>query len=343
MIKVNCIIDYKGKFESKVPSKPYNTGFDKDLLKKYCHQFGMEINYLNFSDIDFKNNYENDIFVYTSSEDYGLYYKSYIEDVIFGLEEAGALVIPKAKYLRAHHNKVYMEILRSIILQDTSINSKHFGTLEELLANEKSLNYPLVVKPAIGSSSRGVGLVQNKSELIKHVKKISQINDYIGILQDYGLYIKKKLQRDIYKRDSIYKRKFIIQNFIKGLSNDWKVLIYGDKYYVLKRKNSKNDFRASGSGLFEIGEIKNIPDGLFDYAKRIYKKLNVPQLSIDIAFDGKQFYMIEFQALSFGTLTQTIAPHYFKQVNDEWEEINEIHDLEEVYAMSLYQFLKNEE
>jgi len=50
----------------------------------------------------------------------------------------------------------------------------------------------------------------------------------------------------------LHRSKFIVQEFIPDLSNDWKVLVFWDKYYVLRRKNRPNDFRASGSGLFSF-------------------------------------------------------------------------------------------
>jgi hypothetical protein len=340
MDKIFCLIDYKGKFETKVPSEPYGSGFDKKLLKKYFEQFGFKIIYLRFSDIDFKNDYRNQIFIYTSSEDFGLYYKSYIEDIIFGLDQANAVLLPDSKFLRAHHNKVYMEILRDLFLNNSGIKSNYFGTLNELLASEEKITYPLIVKPFAGSSSKGVGLVFNREELISHVKKISRCFDFYGIYKDVGLKLKKKLLGDYYRRDSIFKKKFVTQNYVENLSNDWKILIYGNKYYTLFRENRAKDFRASGSGIFKTSDMVEIPEGMLNYARSIYGKLKVPQISLDLAYDGEEFYLIEFQALSFGTLTQTISNSYFENTDNAWKRIERKLDIEFVYAECISNFIK---
>ena len=249
MIKILCIVDYKNIFSNKVPSNPYNSGLDKEILSSCFNKLGCKVEFLTFTDIDFKNNnYRNQYIIYTSSEDYGLHYKSFIEDVIYGLESAGAILLPKAKFLRAHHNKVYMEILRDLLLCETGIYSKYFGTIVDLKKEKDNLTYPLIMKPFAGSSSKGVGLIKNEKQLIKHAKKISKCNEIKGLLLDLGLYYKKMLQKDSYLRDSFYKKKFLIQNYIPNLSNDWKILIYDNMYYILFRQNRENDLRAGGIG-----------------------------------------------------------------------------------------------
>ena len=64
------------------------------------------------------------------------------------------------------------------------------------------------------------------------------------------------------------KKKIIIQDYISGLDGDYKVLIYDKKYYVLRRYNCKNDFRASGSGIFVFEE--NIPRAVLDFAEKVF-------------------------------------------------------------------------
>jgi len=57
-----------------------------------------------------------------------------------------------------------------------------------------------------------------------------------------------------YVKRSLHRRKFVVQNFIGGLTHDYKVLAYGKKYYVVRRDNRPGDFRASGSGLLSWPE-----------------------------------------------------------------------------------------
>lgn len=134
MNKIHLLCDYKGLFGSKYTAKPYRSGMNKKLLKEYFNEEGFEPEFLQFSEIDFRNDYSGLIFLYTSAEDDSLRYKNYIEDVILGLEMCGAIVIPSFKYLRAANNKVMMEILRtsSLLADINNIKSLHFGCLEEV-------------------------------------------------------------------------------------------------------------------------------------------------------------------------------------------------------------------
>ena len=256
MEEIIALVDYKGHFGSKHNAVPYRSGMDKNLLEKYFAQFGFEIIFKNFSDVDFKNeNYKGQYILYTSSEDKGYNYKNYIEDIIWGLKEQEAILIPDFKYLRANNNKVLMEILRnnSPLNEIKNIQSFHYGTLEELIHHIKRNTYPCVIKTAKGAKSTGVHLAKNKYELINFVKEISRTPHFFYEIKDYLRQYKHKG----YKTESKYQRKFVVQEYIPNLKNDWKILIFGKKYYILKRKNRKNDFRASGSGLFSF--TKEIP------------------------------------------------------------------------------------
>ena len=336
MNKIYILTDYKNIFGSKHNATPYRSGMDKDLLKKYFEIYEFEAIFLKYSDINFrKMNLKDQYVLYTSSEDIGGLYKNYIEDIIYGLHIQGAKIIPDYKYLKAHNNKVFMEILRDLTINDdiNFIQSHYFGTLEELTNNINKIEFPVVIKSAAGAMSRGVYFANNKNELIKNAKKISRSKYIFDELWDLGRAIKHKG----YIKESKYRNKFIVQNFIPNLKNDWKILIYGDRYYILYRGVRDNDFRASGSGKFIFTD--DIPNGILDYAKQIFDILNVPNLSIDIAFDGNKFYLLEFQAIYYGTTTIEKSSFYFKNINNSWEIIKEKPILEKIYVESILNFI----
>ena len=113
-MKIIVLKDYKNQFETKYSALPYRSGFDKDALTSYFSDLKIEIAFKSFYEIDFENDkIKNQYFLYTSSEDNHVFYKGYIEDVVYGIHLAGGNLIPGYKYLRAHHNKVFMEVLRS--------------------------------------------------------------------------------------------------------------------------------------------------------------------------------------------------------------------------------------
>jgi len=334
--RIYMLTDYKGFFGSKHNAIPYRSGMDKELLKKYLNGKGYDVQYLPFSDVDFRNmNFKNQFVLYTSSEDKGFYYKDYIEDIILGLSLQNAILIPEYKFLRANNNKVFMEILRDQININSikNIKSHHFGTIEELKQKLGELNPQSVIKPASGAMSTNVNLSKNRKDVIKFGKKISRTKDLLYELLDFGRSIKHKQ----YIRESRHRKKFIIQNFIKGLRNDWKIVIYGKKYYILYRGVRDNDFRASGSGKFEFKE--EIPHGILDFAEKIFNYFNVPNLSIDVAFNGKEFYLIEFQAIYFGTTTIDKSPFYFTKENSKWVIHKEKSFLEKEYVESVIDYI----
>lgn len=342
MIKeIFLLTDYKNHFGSKYNAVPYNSGMDLEKIEYHFKLYGFEILRIPFYKINFKEEtYRGKIILYTSSEDTNLHYKDYIEDIVLALELSGALIIPRYKYLRANNNKVFMEILRNQlpVQRINSIYSNHYGTLEELMSDHENsaFNYPLVIKPSAGAMSRGVALGKNFHELRKIARKISRSKNYFREIWEIGRSLKYKG----YVKESKFRKKFIVQNFIKNLDNDWKVLVFGERYYVLKRLNRKGDFRASGGG--RLSYSQEVPDGLLDFAKTVFNALDVPHISLDIAFDGNSFHLFEFQALYFGSYTLTYAEFYFVKINGNWIIVNEKSEIEKVYVDTVVEYLKKE-
>lgn len=338
MKKIYLLTDYKGYFESKHNAIQYRSGMYKGLLEKYFKENDFEVNFLRFSDINFRTmNFDNQYVLYTSQEDAGYHYKDYIEDIILGLQLQGAKLIPDYKYLRANNNKVFMEILRDQMNLDfiKDIKSHHFGTIEELQNKIDEFEFPVVIKSAGGAMSSGVYLAENKKDLVKQSNKISRTKYLYNELWDFGRSIKHKG----YKRESKYRKKFIIQNFIPNLRNDWKILVFGERYYILYRQVKCHDFRASGSHIFKFNNDSLIPEGIFNYVEKVFNILNIPFLSLDVCFSEKTFYTTEFQALYFGKSTMEKSNGYFKKINGTWKKQFEILDLEKVYVDSIVKFI----
>ncbi|ATC81061.1 hypothetical protein [Pseudoalteromonas agarivorans] len=334
-LKVNILVDYREQFYSSVRSS--TIGFDLDKVKSNFEDNGCYVDFLNFTQVDFNADYNGVIFLYQSSEDRDLYYKSYIQDVIYFLELNGAILIPSFKYFMCHHNKVMQELLikkqRFECLK--VLNSFTFGTYEELKKYGYSGTYPVVLKSASGCTSKGVSLIRNKEELIRNVKKITasfNLHDYLRF--KYKEHFKKN-----YISESTNRQKFILQEFVPGLSGDYKVLVYSGKYYVLNRKNRKNDFRASGSGMFEF--LSEPPVMILEAAKEIFNKLSIPYISIDLALNNDEVYLIEYQMLMFGTLTLEKSEQYFEKNNGVWRSVAETPDLEKEFVNSVLFYIKN--
>ena len=337
MKEIYALIDYKKQFGSKYNAVPYNSGFDKELLSEYFKQNQINLNYISFSDVmDFEKSFWfKKIVIYTSSEDTGYHYKSFIEDIVYYLELIGAHTIPSYKYLRANKNKVFMEMLRNTMIERKlcTMNTKVFGTYEELQKNISSLKYPIVFKNSAGAMSKGVGKANNPKELLQKIKRIIRTKNYFREVWELGRTFKHRG----YTRESKHRGKFIVQEFIAGLNGDYKVLIFGDKFYVLKRDTKKDDFRASGSGIRIY--TTSIPEGLLEYSNMCRKEIDMPNLSIDVAFINNKFHLIEFQCIFFGSYTITHSPFYWiKKNNDSFTLVNGESILEKEYCNSIVNY-----
>lgn len=324
----------KGEFYSSVKylKKTGKLSLDMDKLIEFGNKHGLNFILKDFSEVDFRKfELKNQVVLYTSSEDPMLYYKGYIHDVVKGIEMMGGILVPRLDLFEAHHNKVFMEILRDILLRnvDTGVKTRHFGTYESYIQRTDEIEVPCVIKTAFGAGSKGVALIRSEAEKTNKPKSMSKA------------YSNKELVKKIvgkYSPFSLYRNKFVIQNFIENLSGDFKVLVYGEKYFVISRANRENDFRASGGGKLDFDP--QLPKGIFDFAKEVYESLDTPYASLDIAYDGHRFYLIEFQCMHFGTLTVEDSIRYYINNDGNWESVETASIIEEVFVEAVITYLK---
>ena len=337
-MKLLILIDYLGAFYSSTKNTRTLCTMNVERVSEFFMGMGYDVEITNFSSVDFNKDYSNTYVLYTSSEDYGLKYKSFIEDIILFLKLRNAIIIPDFIYLRAHHNKSFMELLRYNILPESSItlDTKIYGVYEELnLDNFDEDKY--VIKSAYGAGSKNVKLAMSKMKLDKYCKKISSGNDIVDTFKE----IYKRLFWKGYARHSINRNKFIVQNYIDGLKGDFKILRYGERFYTLYRENRANDFRASGSGLLNFQLPQDIKiNKLLDYASYVSDRIGTPLCSMDIAFDGKSYILIEFQTLHFGPYTAEHSEKYYTRIDNKWIEKYEKCDLEYVFCEAINKYIQ---
>jgi glutathione synthase/RimK-type ligase-like ATP-grasp enzyme len=317
---------------------------DKDKLSKYFKENGYEAVFVPLPEVNFRKNEMIDIPVlYTSQEDPGYFYKNYIEDIVFGLELSGAKVIPQYKYLRANNNKVFMEILRDQMNLEgiKNIHSFYFGTLEEAMSKADEFKFPVVVKGASGAMGKNVMLAKNKKELNSTLRRIAASRNLGEELRE----IVRSRKYNGYLKQSKFRNKFVIQNFIPELKNDWKVYVFGQQIYIFYRPIFRHrGFRASGGGYdnYFYGNDAKIPEGLFEYAFNISKYLNTPFVSLDIAQTKDEFFLLEFQLVYFGTagILKKYSKEYFIKKNNNWIEKSNSGDIEKVYVEGVITYLE---
>lgn len=295
---------------SRVDLKNYTT-MDIDIIRNYFLSNNFTVNVFKFSELDLSADYSGYYILYQTSELPGSFYKRYIEDLICFLEKQGAIALPKYEYLKAHHNKIYMELLRSRFEDEAlkTIKTVCYGSWVD--AKNFDFRSPVVIKQASSSGSAGVYLAKTKSEYTKLTKKAgkliigSNLTDYIinyckTAVKNLIKYLKPSKSKYLQLDTSPISNSLVIQDFIEGLKGDYKVLIYGEKYYTMFRKNRSNDFRASGSGEFFTVDEKEL-EGLFTFARKIVSEIDFPIFGIDVGFDGEKYHLIEYQMLGMGT------------------------------------------
>lgn len=331
MSKIFLFTDYRGQFYSSTRHK--GAAVDLSRLKYFFKIAGFELYVQPFSAIDFRTqNYKNQWVLYQSSEDPGLFYRDYVEDVVLGLYMQGAKLIPDLFKFRAHHNKHFMEIFRDVYPSNgiKNIQALRYGTYEDYLCDSKrKAQNTYVLKASDTSKSAGVFLLKTVRDKLLIPKKISWTPSMTNV--KYFFERIRTGRRPL--KVSNHRNKFTIQPYIKGLTEDYRIVVYGDKFYVLYRGIRPGDFRASGSKRFNF-DIE-VPNGLLDYARKVFTSFDTPYIALDIGVKNNNFYLFEFQFLSFGQYTLEKSRFFYKFQSGFWNKVFEKPDLEREIASSV--------
>ncbi len=333
--QITLLLDYRRTLWSSVRRMRTDFSLDVNAVLGSFLDRGYQVHVMEFSELDLRSSYNDSIFIYQSSEDSGLLYKGFIEDWIYALQLQGAVVIPEYKYLLAHHNKCFMELLRDLTPNSNvqSTKARCFGTYEEIA--KADLTYPVVLKPSAGARGTGVCVANNRTELLRKAKILMRSFSLFELANE----LRKRILLKRYVIRSLHRRKLIAQDFFSGLSNDFKVLCYWDRYYILKRSVRRGDFRASGSGKF--GWITQPPIELLEFADSIRWSLNVPCISMDIGMSNNRAVLFEMQFVSFGTLTLEKSEGYFIRKDSDWRFVQEKPNLEKTFVYSLIKHIEH--
>ncbi|MDX9942345.1 MAG: hypothetical protein RBS53_08990 [Bacteroidales bacterium] len=274
-------------------------------------------------------------------------YRQYINDIVYHLSKNNR-VIPSYDLLKCHENKGYQEIFKKTIGLNGLVAQYHTSGDE---VNAESLKYPVVLKTTQGTNGKGVVLIRNYPEFLKQTKLLGK---KLGLRRKLDLFRRKYLRKKKFidypdysdRQDYLeyreylkHEQNFILQEYVPGLDFDYRVLVACDRYYVMKRSVKKGDFRASGTKKFSFSKT---PDpALLEYARSVYRMFDTPFLSLDILFNGTQYFVGEFQALHFGMSVVARSDGYFKALpNENWTFVEDKPHLENLVANTLVEYLK---
>lgn len=325
------------------------TSMDVPRISKWFMERDYDVKVCKYSELDLTVGYRDYCFLYQTSEAPGAFYKRYVEDLVCFLEKQGAVVLPCHEYLKAHHNKVFMELMRMQFADESlkTIKSTCYGSWVDALTYDKG--FPVVIKQASGSAGAGVYLAHNKKEYKKYARKAGHTIVASGLSDLVITSIKnliKKIIKFMYPSRKGYVQldtspvssALVVQNFIPGLSGDYKVLFFGGRFYCMYRKNRRNDFRASGSGMF-FQVPDNELEGVLEFARKLTLEIDFPIIGMDIGFDGKSYHLIEFQMIDIGTSALQRSKFWHEYQNGQWVKFEGSSNLEEEFSRSFDYFI----
>ncbi|HGS5145939.1 TPA: RimK family alpha-L-glutamate ligase [Vibrio parahaemolyticus] len=336
----NKIIYLVTNYSGKIPQKLHETvTLDIERLSEILENSFFEARVISLDDLaneltSSKIDVESVLFFFCSSQIEQ--YKNAVFDVAFEVYRRGGILVPSIDSYLAHENKYFQEMYKSRVGVATPC-AKLLSTSNSDITS----TLPAVIKPYSGFGSQGVQLAKSKSELKS------------GIHNNMSNYVLEKFNiREIAKRTIKYFVKFpneypkkvgrvVIQDFIPNLKHDWKVLVFGDRAFALKRFTRENDFRASGSGNFDYSSLAS--EGLIEFAFKARESLGVPFVSLDVAESDEGFSIIEYQSVHFGLATAINAQRFYSldRGNIVVADCQGV-DIEKLYASSIIDFISGE-
>lgn len=322
------ILHHKRYFGQNLPTFK---SMDLNLLESSLQKLGFTTSFLSFEELQNENPLNNTFYLCGSHQNVDI--KSYLDDVL-DIEHFENKIIPNRRLIRAHENKGYQGVLAKALKLPYEAQS--------YFIEPRSIKDRKVIKLVNGAGSGGVKLCGSDKELSDFLSKALLFK--VGIKR-FGYVLRAKfneLKKVKYYKEAIEyytpKEKYIIQDFVPDLTCDFKVLVFMDKCFVLKRNTKKGDFRASGSGLFDFIEA---PADMLEFAYQFRKELDTPYVSMDIINKANTYSCIEFQCAHFGPYTQMNSDFYYEKNENEWIKLKNNTVLEILIADSVYDFLVN--
>lgn len=272
--------------------------------------------------------------------------RSYLRDMMQILSRQNTL-IPSLDMLLCHENKGYAAWYASSL--------GLFCPRTWYLADAADLDgiqvsYPIVLKSVTGTNGKGVFLCANRRELLSKIKALSgKLTWQIHLDHWRRTHLRKSRTYEGYprfdaKRDADDWREymrpgaaFVLQEYIPGLSCDYRVIALQDRYYVMQRLTKAGDFRASGTKKFVFDAT--LPEGMLDFAADVFRRFRTPYLSMDIGHSAQGFHLFEFQALHFGTGAIVRSGGYYHRQAHGWAFSAQENDLEHEMASALHRYL----
>ena len=315
-------------------------GSFSDRWIKYCQE----------NDVDYKivNCYDSNIIEQLKDCDGLLWHwshgdykaQNFASQLIFSLEQMGLKVFPSFNTCWHFDDKVGQKYLleaidaplvSSYVFYDKKnaiqwINNASFPKVFKLRGGAGSLNVKLVktkihAKRLINKSfGKGFPLVDKQSGLQQRfwiLRRDKDLKSVIHFLKGIVRIFFPKKGLNLLQRQKGY---VYFQDFIPNNDFDDRIVIVGDRAFALKRLVRKDDFRASGSGLFSYDK-DNFNLASIKIAFKIAAKLNLQSVAFDFIYKAKNPLIVEISyAYSMGSAYDDCPGYWDNKLN--WHDDN---------------------
>jgi glutathione synthase/RimK-type ligase-like ATP-grasp enzyme len=297
---------------------------EHDNWIKACRDLNVIYNIVNLTKNDWMNKIFEDnysCFLTQSPGERSLFKELYDERIYIICNILGFDIYPSLDEILIHENKRFLFYWLNAKKIPHPITNVFYYMDEATNFLDRS-DYPIVAKTNIGSTGRGVMILNNRSDAEKYlirifsnkgIRKKAGPNLRMGHLFRRILTTMKK-PKNIKKKLFIYKNQYseiqkgfvIFQQYIPH-DYEWRVVKIGDSYFAHKKIVHKG--MASGS---KIKRYDNPPLDLLDFVKGICDKHNLLCQAVDIFEIKEGQYLINELQTFFGQ-----SDRYQMKVNGE--------------------------
>ncbi|HET8902020.1 MAG TPA: hypothetical protein VFM84_08800 [Holophagaceae bacterium] len=163
--------------------------------------------------------------------------------------------------------------------------------------------YPLIAKTHTGASASGVVRLEGRREALKLLEGVFRKETLIEKVKEKYHYIPRLAKGDFllarkHRFLDACPRYTYAQSFIRT-DSDWRITTLGsDLISVFVRRNRPDDFRASGSGIWEMVEASDLPVEACDLALEISNRHGFTSMAYDF-MKGPEGWVIGEISMTF--------------------------------------------
>lgn len=285
-----------------------------------------------FADIRRPSDHAGVAVLYLPAGTVGPWSRSYVEDVILALELAGARPVPPYRFLRAQANRVFLDLMEPLAgpLAAQVLPGRAFGTLADLARSDyREWAYPKLLRRVDDSAADGQRLIRSADDLLGAAARLSFRGSAGAALRRLAT---RTLRPDNLP-EGTYNRKLLVEDVLPGLDHDYRVLVFADRYYPLRRGLRPGASRADGSDWVEYPSVP--PVAVLDLARKLRRALGVPMAAFDIAPAAAGPLLTEAEFVGFDTRALDGAQGFFRREGDSWRWHARPPDLGEAIAHSV--------